>query len=285
MAQKSDTEVERGNTKARSFLLTINNPREDDKKNLEECGSDYLIFQLEKGEQGTEHYQAFLYFKNARSFASIKKKFPRAHIERARNAKASIKYCSKEDTRVEGPWEFGDKPSQGQRHDLEEIQELIQKKTPMKEIADEYFGTWLRNYRAFDRYNSMYEERRDPKGEECIVHYLWGDAGCGKTHTAYEMLEGKDYYEWNCSKWWDGYCGQKYVLIDDYRVQYWDPGYILKVLHKFPHRVEYKGGACQLLAKFFIITSNIRPEENCMEKDITPWMRRLTYIKHFTKKA
>ena len=73
MAQKSDTEVERGNTKARSFS-TINNPREDDKKNLEECGSDYLIFQLEKGEQGTEHYQAFLYFKNARSFASIKKK-------------------------------------------------------------------------------------------------------------------------------------------------------------------------------------------------------------------
>ena len=34
-------------------------------------------------------------------------------------------YCSKEETRVDGPWEFGVDKQPGQRTDLEEIGQLI----------------------------------------------------------------------------------------------------------------------------------------------------------------
>lgn len=35
---------------------------------------------------------------------------PGAHIEICRDVEASIKYCSKEDTRIDGPWTHGESP-------------------------------------------------------------------------------------------------------------------------------------------------------------------------------
>lgn len=56
--------------------------------------------QLEKGEEGTEHYQLLLRTPQVR-FSAVKKVFPTAHIEIARNVKALEQYVHKEDTRVE----------------------------------------------------------------------------------------------------------------------------------------------------------------------------------------
>ena len=55
--------------------------------------------QLEKGEAGTPHYQLMLNTGQVR-FSAVKKAFPRAHIEPARNAQALGAYVTKEDTRV-----------------------------------------------------------------------------------------------------------------------------------------------------------------------------------------
>lgn len=56
--------------------------------------------QKEQGEQGTEHYQLMLKTPQVRGSA-IKKQFPRAHIEVARNVSALTAYVHKEETRVE----------------------------------------------------------------------------------------------------------------------------------------------------------------------------------------
>lgn len=56
--------------------------------------------QLEKGEEGTEHYQLMVKTPQER-FAALKKVFPTAHIEVARSRKALEQYVHKEDTRVE----------------------------------------------------------------------------------------------------------------------------------------------------------------------------------------
>lgn len=97
---QSDTQrnAPAGNTKSRAYCLTINNYLEHDTNTLLTLPDEYC-FQYEKGENGTKHIQAIIYFKNARSFDSIKKAFPRAHIEKTNNIEASIKYCSKKDTR------------------------------------------------------------------------------------------------------------------------------------------------------------------------------------------
>lgn len=83
------------------WILTINNPTPDDEEamNLARQRGWKIDGQLEKGENGTEHYQLHLATPQVR-FSAVKKQFPRAHIEPARNAAAVAAYCKKEDTRV-----------------------------------------------------------------------------------------------------------------------------------------------------------------------------------------
>lgn len=91
-----------GNTKLRSYFMTINNPMDVDKAHL--LDADKYAFQYEAGENGTRHIQAYVYYKNAISFTSMKKRFPRAHIEKVKSIPDAIKYCTKEETRLEGPF-------------------------------------------------------------------------------------------------------------------------------------------------------------------------------------
>lgn len=66
-------------------------------KNVKLCKS--YIFQEETGEEGTAHLQGYVEFaKKARPLESIPNK--RIHWEKCRSPKASIAYCSKEDTRT-----------------------------------------------------------------------------------------------------------------------------------------------------------------------------------------
>jgi len=95
------------NRRARGWILTLNNPRPEDTaifKSPKDLGVDLFSAQLEIGEEGTPHIQAFLYYKNPRSFDCMKKKFPSAHLEVVKNKNKSYNYCKKEDTRIEGPW-------------------------------------------------------------------------------------------------------------------------------------------------------------------------------------
>lgn len=41
------------------------------------------------------------------TMAAVKKILPKAHLEPVIDMASSIKYCSKEDTRIDGPWEHG----------------------------------------------------------------------------------------------------------------------------------------------------------------------------------
>lgn len=85
--------------RSRNYCFTVNNYTEEDIKKIEELDCKY-VFQEETGAKGTPHLQGILMFKNAMAFNKIKEMLPRgAHIEKTKNKKASIKYCSKEDTR------------------------------------------------------------------------------------------------------------------------------------------------------------------------------------------
>lgn len=56
--------------------------------------------QLETGESGTDHYQLAVSTPQIR-FSAMKKMFPTAHIEIAKDWHALLAYCNKEETRVE----------------------------------------------------------------------------------------------------------------------------------------------------------------------------------------
>lgn len=84
-----------------NWSITINNPTADDDENIARAKQKgwKMIGQLEKGENGTPHYQMMWKTPQVR-FSAVKKAFPRGHIELARNPDALAQYVIKEDTRA-----------------------------------------------------------------------------------------------------------------------------------------------------------------------------------------
>lgn len=85
---------------------TWNNYSEEEFKDL----TDWLQLncldfaaQREIGENGTKHIQFAMKFKNARSFAALKKLFPKVHFEKSRNWEMAKNYCKKIDSRDGDP--------------------------------------------------------------------------------------------------------------------------------------------------------------------------------------
>ena len=100
-------------TRHHAYVITLNNPQGLLQDYLEEAkshGCKSAIMQLEEGQAGTRHIQGFLWYTNARTFSSVKNKFPQAHIEVSVDPFAAWQYCGKVDTRVEGPLSFGPVP-------------------------------------------------------------------------------------------------------------------------------------------------------------------------------
>lgn len=86
--------------------MTWNNPSVDHRtvEMVHLVGTHRQAFQLERGDSGTNHYQMFVEYKNARSFDSMKKNFGQCHIEKTKQDESAIRYCTKAESRVEGPW-------------------------------------------------------------------------------------------------------------------------------------------------------------------------------------
>ena len=91
-------------SKCKRWVFTLNNPHEHsvtvlDLRNILKEHCDYAIFQLEKGENGTFHYQGYVHLKRRLRLAQLKNELtlPTAHFEQASGTGAQNKaYCSKD---------------------------------------------------------------------------------------------------------------------------------------------------------------------------------------------
>lgn len=94
--------------------------------------------------------------------------------------------------------------------------------------------------------------------ERPFVLWFWGKTGTGKTRTAVEMAKdiGVDYWISSCEKlhWFDGYCGQPYVIIDDFRRDMCTLKYLLRLTDRYDMQVEVKGQFVNWIPKYIIIT-------------------------------
>ena len=103
----------------------------------------YYIFQLEKAPTtGRLHYQWYLRFASNVSLSRVAKIFNSVcggvsgvHCEIAKGTEEEcVRYCSKEDTRVGGPWEFGERARAGKRNDLSRVREILESGGGMREV-------------------------------------------------------------------------------------------------------------------------------------------------------
>lgn len=90
-----------------------------------------------------------------------------------------------------------------------------------------------------------------------IVIVFYGKPRTGKTKRAHD--EYPKAYVHDDGKWWCGYEGEKEVIYDDFDGNHCSFSAWKKWVDRYPMRVEFKGGGCQLAATIHIITTNVYP--------------------------
>ncbi len=268
--------------KVRAWMFTVNNPQDecDDPKNWEgdEHKVKYCVWQKEKGEEGTEHYQGYLVFSGPQRLTWCKRLCARAHWEKRFGTHEQAKaYCTKPEGKIDGPWEYGEEPKgSGARTDLAGMKRMLDEGEPMKNVADEHFGSYLRYHRGMNNYLLLSKPKQRDWATETKVY--WGPPGSGKTKRAlYEA--GEDSY-WlakpgnNQTVFFDGYDGQSTLVIDEF-YGWISRDLMCRLSDRYPLNVQTKGGMVPFLAKTIIITSNAPPDSWWPRVGIGAYQRRI----------
>lgn len=257
------------------ICFTIHDPAyvADDAVNIQRAWDtdklSFIIYQVEKTQNNTEHIQGYAEFKSPLTVGSygarntgIKAVFHcnTMHIEAARgNAEQNIKYCTKEESRVRVGLRIGEPSRQGSRHDIAALYETARDQKTNAEDLWNYGPDILKYFKgAFGVWEATHQPPPRPNPEFFL---LIGRSGSGKTRWAHDNYPRNYRLFDQGAKWWDGYLEQKEVLIDDFDGQSIPIAYMLQLLDRWPMRVPIKGGSRPLSATKFIITSNIDWEE------------------------
>lgn len=172
-------------------------------------------------------------------------------------------YCVKEDTRKEGPWEFGVKPMfNDERKDIWASAKAAAIANKLDEIPPQLLVPNIRNF-CFIR--DMYCKLPPPKAD---IRGIWihGVSGTGKTSKVQVDFNGLIYKK-SRNKWWCGYNNEVICVMEDA-----DPdsmrklgGYVKDWCDRFGFKAEIKNGNAYPDYDYFIITSQYTPEE-CFER-------------------
>ena len=240
----------------------------------------YIITGLEIAPTtGREHLQGFAYFPRERS--SVKqtsRDLGKSAVFKCKgNLEQNCSYCSKD----ENVTEYGVKPKQGFRTDLEAIKDdILGGVVTCDDIC-------VINPNMFHQYGRTLNKLEDialrRKFRSWMTEGIWyfGPSGSGKSHMAFKDYDPASHYVFpNDGGWWDGYTGQETVIINEFRggIAYSE---LLDLLDKYPKTVRRR---CRepvpFLAKRVIITSVLQPKEvynNLAENDsLAQLYRRVT---------
>lgn len=215
------------------------------------------------------HIQGWLQLVNKKTLGGVKKLlgYNWVHLEQCRGDEYSNEvYCKKDNDF----WEAGKFITQGQRTDLEQIKKQIEGGKPMYQIANDYFGDFIRYFSGFMKYKQLVDEHKASKFRKVEVIVIQGTTGVGKTRMAMEKAKYK--IEGDSLDWWDGYNGEDCILIDEYDNQA-KCTKMLNILDGYKLRLPIKGAFTYAnWTKVFITTNN-------------PWEMWHTHAKEEHRKA
>ena len=271
---------------SRSWICTFNLVPEDAEnwreilKNFFELGkARYVVGQLEKGEETHHpHIQFYMNFKGMTRLAAIKKINKGIHAEKCKSEKASMDYCQKVETRVEGPQEYGEKPMhRNSKADWDEVWN--------KAVKGDLMGipATIRTI----HYNKLKQIAKDHMEFHDKTHlrgiWIWGEAGKGKSRWVRDQaaLLKKKLYSKLVNKWWDGYQNEELVVMDDIGLNHECLCQQIKIwADRYDCVLENKGGACHSNYEWFFITSQYAPWEIFKDsKDLAAIERRFQIYK------
>lgn len=208
---------------------------------------------------GTPHLQLVVYFAEAKTLSAAVKhltangRFPSGHMEPTASIPASITYCRKDGKYFE-TGSVPDTTEHVKSSRETEAVELIRaggvnkvaKDAPHLLIA---FGNRLQVAAGFLQTDRTWKP---------LVINLTGRTGTGKTMLAnsIQTLLGLPLYTaGRRSEFMEGYDNEPIVLVDDFRGSWAPLNEMLRLLDRYPYRVEVKGGSRKWNPSVIIITS------------------------------
>jgi len=256
--------------RARAWCFTTNNPpRTNIFPDGLPDGVKYVVYQLERGEQGTPHLQGYVSLTQPRAISWLKALKGRTaegaefivfdngtHFERSRgNPQQNKDYCTKPAGRVEGPWELGELPKQGERTDLAAAAASLMRDGDIRAIDPAIFIKYASGCLK------LAALAPPPRRDDLKIITICGATGIGKSHICHDY--DPDVYVVNMGNsglWWDGYIGQKCVMFEEFKGQV-QLQKMLQILDKYPLRLEIKGGLVPARFTVCFITSNYTPDK------------------------
>lgn len=219
----------------------------------------YCIYQLEIApETGQLHYQGYMELTKPVRWNTLHTYdgIETAHFEARRGSQSqAVAYCSKQDTRVDGPWEYGQKKAQGTRQDLIDVKNSMDAGMSLEQVADVHFVEWVKFKNAFKEYKRLRMAKRDhPMEIEVIV----GPSGTGKTRYCRDNFPNA--YWKDQSRWWEDYAGEETVIVDEMYGHRFSFSFLLQLLDRYPLKVECKGSTYEFTSRRIVFTSNQEPE-------------------------
>lgn len=279
------------NQSHRAWMFTINNPTSNTLADRFGNNSVFMTWQREVApETGTPHLQGYLVLKpNPKNKNGYTLKWLKDNIDpfihwdpRRGTHQQAVDYCNSTGAhegkpRVEGPWTIGEwsdtaGPSAGgvkggavNKSKIMDVKKDIDQGINEEELYEKHFGEMLRYGKNFDRYRMAKQSKF--RKHHTLGFVYWGPPATGKSHKVRELtaanfgdsvyylqLDGGD------RVWWDGYTGQKAVVIEEFHGQM-KISYLLKLLDRYPMSVETKGSMVPFTSEMIFFTSNEHPKD------------------------
>lgn len=225
-------------TRSRKWLLTINNPAEHGYSH-DYIKSALASFKAVKywcmcdevgGKNNVYHTHLFIMGNNGILFSTVKKKFPKAHIDYCRGLaqenrdyvckEGKYKGTSKEETNIKDTFEeMGDCPVEkpGRRSDLVDLYDMIKSGMDNYDIL-ENDPTYMMQLDKIDRCRQIVKEKElRSKFRELQVEYWSGKTGTGKTKTIMERYGYDEVFRVTSYRYpFDNYRGQDVIIFEEF---------------------------------------------------------------------
>jgi hypothetical protein len=254
---QSTTPKAQTNSRLRRICYTLNNYTDGEYQTLKNTLPNVQahIIGREVGKDGTPHLQGAVLFSKQVYFSTLKKLVPRLHIERmVGTPMQAFEYCRKEGDY----WECGSLPTPGKRTDLAATVKALKEGSSLEEIAQTEEGaiSIVKHFKGFIYLQNLLLNSA-PLRQKTVI-WLYGPTGAGKTRAAVEFADkiGEPYWiSGRDLSWFDGYCGQRIAILDDFRWRHLPFSFLLRVLDRYELQVPIKGGFVRWNPQFIFITT------------------------------
>lgn len=220
---------------------------------------------------GKKHLHIFLSFANAKTYSAVRSRLPRGKnvATFSCQTEAHQQHCISYGRSKERFFEWGTAPITAQAAGDAE-RERWENALSMARLGrlDAIPASMLvPHYRNFVSIkNDAMSARSFPDGTDIRRRFVWlvSHPGTGKSALAREIADlitgqrDSCYNKVSNTKWWDGYAGEKFTLIDDFA-----PGFPTDVKQamkiwcdRYAFRAEPKGGSMLIRPEYIFVTSN-----------------------------